>query len=169
MSIQMAYLAMIATVASFNYLVLFPINDWLTWGAFPYPVAFLITELTNKFHGVEKARRVVFVGFLAAAILSIWLATPKIAFASASAFLVAQLLDVSIFNRLRHQPWWCGIFLASTLASIVDTVIFWSLAFYGEQVPIVTWALGDFGVKFGLDILMLVPFRLAIRRLVVAT
>lgn len=97
-NLSIPFLSMLLCVIASNYLVLFPINDWLTWGAFPYPISFLVTELTNRFYGPKVARRVIYVGFAMGVILSIWLATPKIAFASGLAFLISQLLDVSIFN-----------------------------------------------------------------------
>lgn len=166
MSIWLAYLAMIVIVSSCNYLVQIPINDWLTYGAFAYPITFLITELTNRFHGPEKARRVVYVGFILAVIFSIWLATPRIAFASGTAFLISQLLDISIFNKFRNASiWWYAPFIASLLASIIDTYLFFTLAFWGEHLPYTTWALGDFGIKLVCDLVMLMPFRLAIRNI----
>jgi len=158
------YLAMIVIIAAANYLVQFPINDWLTWGSFPYPASFLVTELTNRIYGPKTARKVVCVGFVLGVILSIGLATPKIALASGSAFLVAQLLDISIFNRLRQGSWWVAPFFASFGASLIDASIFWTIAFWGESVPVLTWALGDTSVKLGLDILMLTPFRLVINK-----
>jgi queuosine precursor transporter len=154
-----AYVIMIFIVTSSNYLVQFPINDWLTWGAFPYPVSFLVTELTNRYYGSKAARQVVYVGFILAVFLSFWLATIKIAAASGSAFLISQLLDILIFNRLRRAPWWYSPFFASVLASSVDTAIFWTVAFWGESLPVFTWALGDLAVKLILDITMLIPFR----------
>lgn len=162
--IEYAYLAMIAVVSASNYLVQFPINDWLTCGAFTYPASFLVTELTNRFYGPKQARKVVYVGFVIAVILSIWLATPKIALASGMAFLVSQLLDIAVFNRLRNGAWWYAPFFASLLASIVDTGMFWSIAFWGEDLPVLTWATGDFGIKFAMDVAMLTPFRMAIRK-----
>ena len=164
MNIKLGYLAMVVIVASCNYLVQFPINDWLTLGAFAYPLSFLVTEITNNFHGPKIARKVVYVGFFLAVILSTVLATPKIAFASGSAFLISQLLDIYIFNHLRKASWWFAPFFASLIASFVDTGIFFSLAFFGEPVPFVTWAIGDFLVKLSCDALMLIPFRLAIRK-----
>lgn len=158
-----ALLAMIAIVATANYLVQFPINDWLTWGSFTYPLTFLVTELTNRFYGPTRARQVVCAGFALAVVLSIWLATPKIAMASGTAFLVAQLLDISVFNRLRQATWWYAPFFASFTASIVDTTIFWNIAFWKENVPLMTWAIGDFSVKVAIDIFMLMPFRLFIK------
>lgn len=111
LSIRSAYLSMIAIVASCNYLVQFPINDWLTYAAFPYPLSFLVTELTNRLYGSVIARRVVYIGFSLAVLLSFWLATPKIAMASGMAFLISQLLDISVFNSLRQNTWWYAPFL----------------------------------------------------------
>lgn len=168
-SINRAFVAMLTVVVASNYLVLFPINDWLTWGAFTYPVSFLITELTNRFSGPKTARRIVYAGFFVGVLLSIWLATPKIALASGMAFLVSQLLDIALFNQIRKGPWWYAPFLASFFASILDTAIFWNIAFWGESVPLLTWALGDFTVKLIIDIAMLTPFRLLTRRQPVTT
>ncbi len=164
LKISTSFLAMIIIVATSNYLVQFPINDWLTFGALTYPISFLVTELTNRFHGPKTARKVVYAGFAAAVLLSIGLATPKIAFASGLAFLVSQLLDISVFNRLRQGPWWYAPFFASLTASIVDNSLFWSIAFWGEDLPVLTWALGDLSIKLLLDLCMLTPFRMAIRR-----
>lgn len=161
-SINLAFFLMVTIIVASNYLVQFPINDWLTWGAFPYPISLLITELTNRLHGPKKARHVAYVGFAIAALMSIWLATPKIAFASSTAFLTSQLLDISTFTRLRQKTWWQAPFVASVLASITDTALFWTLAFWGEEAPVLTWALGDFSVKLLLDLAMLIPFRLAL-------
>lgn len=160
-----AYLAMMIVVAASNYLVQFPINDWLTFGAFTYPISFLVTEITNLYYGPQKARRVVYIGFLLAFVVSIQLATFKIASASCFAFLTAQLLDILIFNRLRSLPWWYAPILASFAASATDTLIFWNLAFYGEPLPILTWSLGDLSVKLGLDVFLLAPFRTFLRTL----
>lgn len=158
-----AYLCMIAVVTASNYLVQFPINDWLTFGALTYPMSFLITELTNRFYGPKIARKVVYIGFILAVFLSILLATPRIAFASGSAFLISQLLDIYVFNRLRQKTWWYAPFFASFFASIIDTIAFWLLAFWGEPLPLLTLAMGDFGCKVMIDVAMLTPFRLVIR------
>lgn len=158
------FIAMIAVVAASNVLVMFPINDWLTWGAFPYPITFLITELTNRFYGPKLARKVVYVGFTLAVILSIWLATPKIACASGLAFLISQLLDINVFNYFRQSNWWKAPFFASFAGSCIDATIFWSIAFWGESLPILSWAIGDTSIKLLIDVLMLSPFRMAIRR-----
>lgn len=162
--LKSAYIAMICIVALSNFLVQFPINNWLTWGAFPYPVSYLITELTNRFYGPRKARQVVFAGFIMAAFLSSWIAPFKIVLASITAFLISQLLDISVFNKLRRATWWQAPFFASLLASITDTSVFWTIAFWDEPVPAITWAIGDFLVKFGMDVAMLTPFRMAIRK-----
>jgi uncharacterized PurR-regulated membrane protein YhhQ (DUF165 family) len=165
MNIKFAYLAMTLIVMASNYLVLFPINDWLTWGSFLYSASFLVTELTNRLYGPQKARKVVYVGFALAVFFSYWLATPKIAFASGTAFLVSQLLDIFVFNRLRQGAWWYAPLFSSIIASCVDGTIFWNMAFWGEDVPLLTWAIGDTSVKLLMDIAMLTPFRLVMRRL----
>lgn len=162
-SIQTAYLAMVLIVASCNYLVQFPINDWLTYGSFTYPLSFLVTEITNRLHGAKVARKVVYTGFVIGVILSILLATPKIAFASGMAFLISQLLDISVFNRLRQKTWWYAPLFASVSASFIDTCIFWNFAFWGEPLPYMQWAAGDFSIKLLCDFLLLMPFRMAIR------
>ena len=154
---------MVAIVASSNYLVQFPINDWLTWGALTYPVSFLVTELTNFFHGTRIAKRVIWAGFFTGVAVSSIVASPRIAIASGMAYLLAQLFDLYLFNQLRQRPWWTAPLIASVLATGLDTIIFWMLAFYGEDLPIITLALGDFLVKFFLDLGMLAPFRMAIR------
>ena len=152
-------LAMVVVVAGSNVAVQYPINDWLTWGALTYPVAFLVTDLTNRRFGPEEARRVVYVGFALAVLLSILLAGPRIGLASGTAFVTAQLLDILVFNRLRRLPWWQAPLISSGLASIWDTAVFFSLAFAGTGLPWVTWGLGDLGVKFAMALLLLIPFR----------
>ena len=153
--------AMTLVVAASNVLVQYPINDWWTWGALTYPVAFLVTDLTNRSLGPQAARRVVLAGFALAVLLSIFLATPRIALASGSAFLVAQLLDVQIFDQLRRRAiWWQAPLVSSTVASAVDTALFFALAFYGTPVPWVTLAIGDYGAKLAMALVMLIPFRL---------
>ncbi len=189
----MFVLAMCAVVAASNYLVQFPVqlmlgsvnmSDILTWGAFTYPIAFLVTDLTNRKFGPEKARIVVLVGFALAVALSIWLATPRIAIASGTAFLVAQLLDVSIFDRLRRSVWWKAPLISTVIGSSLDTILFFGIAFApafsvldfgGEEgslgflVPFLSiggptplWislAAGDFIVKLLVGLAMLVPYR----------
>lgn len=157
--IVIGVLAMTAVVAASNYLVQFPINDWLTWAAFTYPVSFFVTDLTNRRLGTSPARKVVYAGFVLAVLLSIWLATPRIALASGGAFLVAQLMDVAIFDRLRKAQWWWPPLVSSTLASIIDTALFFGIAFAGTGLPWVTWAVGDYAVKLAMALALLLPFR----------
>ena len=126
-------LAMAVLVTASNILVQYPVGDFLTWGAFTYPFAFLVTDLTNRRFGTAAARRVVYVGFALAVVLSIWLATPRIAIASGTAFLTAQLLDVAVFDRLRSGNWWRAPLASSTLGSALDTAIFFTLAFSGSM------------------------------------
>ena len=157
--------AMVVVVVASNWLVQFPINDWLTWGAFTYPFSFLVTDLTNRRFGPARARSVVYVGFALAVILSLAIATPRITLASATAFLLAQLLDIAIFNRLRRQSWWRAPLVSSAVASALDTAIFFSIAFAGSDTPWVTWALGDYAVKLALACVALSPYRLVMARL----
>jgi queuosine precursor transporter len=152
-------LAMVVVVAGSNVAVQYPINDWLTWGALTYPVAFLVTDITNRRFGPEEARRVAYVGFALAVLLSIVLAGPRIALASGTAFLTAQLLDIWVFDRLRRMRWWKAPLISSAIASIWDTAVFFSLAFAGTGLPWITWGLGDLGVKFAMALLLLLPFR----------
>lgn len=152
---------MVLVVVSANILVQFPINHWLTWGAATYPISFLITDLANRLHGATIARKVLYVGFVIAVVLSIYFATFRIALASGTAFLTAQLLDVQVFDRLRDSAWWKAPLISSILGSAVDTALFFSIAFYGTTVPWVTLAFGDFGVKILLALLMLIPFSVA--------
>ncbi|PHP65633.1 hypothetical protein CSC94_18200 [Zhengella mangrovi] len=179
---------MAAVVAVSNVLVQYPfahfgLGEILTWGAFTYPVAFLVNDLTNRHFGVSAARKVVLAGFVIAVILSVWLATPRIAIASGSAFLVAQMLDATVFNRLRRLAWWRAPLLSTVLGSILDTIIFFSLAFaarfavldtglgmedgslafpvafLGREVPLwVSLAFGDFCVKIAVGLVMLAPY-----------
>lgn len=162
-----ALVAMMLVVAASNYLVQFPLpspalKDWLTWGAFTYPFSFLITDLVNRLIGPKEARRVVYAGFILGIALSIWLATPRIAFASGTAFLLGQLLDITLFNRLRQQSWWKAPFIASALGSVTDTTTFFSLAFFGTGLPWQGWAIGDLSVKLTFALLLLAPFRIGV-------
>jgi len=158
-SLLLAVLAMGAVVLGSNVLVQYPINDWLTWGAFSYPVAFLVSNLINRRFGPQAARRVAWAGFAVAVVLSVWIATPRIAVASCSAFIVAQLLDITVFDRLRAGNWWRAPMVATTCSATVDTAIFWSIAFAGSQLPWVSWAAGDLAVKLAIGVCLLAPFR----------
>ena len=154
--------AMVVIVVSSNILVQYPLSDWLTWGAITYPFSFLVVDLANRYRGPRMARRIVYVGFVVALLLSAWLATPRIAVASGTAFLCAELLDVTIFNRLRRHAWWKPPLVSTLFASVVDTAIFFTLAFAGTDMPWVTLALGDLGVKLAIALFALVPFRVAL-------
>ncbi|MEM9145163.1 MAG: VUT family protein [Pseudomonadota bacterium] len=177
--------AMAVVVTASNILVQHPFNDWLTWGAFTYPLAFLVTDLANRWLGRAGAQRVVLAGFALAVVLSIVLATPRIAIASGTAFLVAQMLDVAIFHRLRAGSWWRAPLVSSLIGSALDTALFFTLAFAPafallgpnepwalEAVPMlgagpaaplwVSLAVGDFGVKLALALLALLPFGAAV-------
>ncbi len=156
----LAALAMAVVVLASNILVQFPINDWLTWGAITYPFAFLVSELANRAHGPSHARRIAYVGFAVAVAASVLLAPLRIALASGLAFACSQLLDIHVFHRLRRGLWWRAPLVATLLAAVLDTVVFWSIGFAGEDLPWVTWALGDLGVKLVMGVGLLLPFRL---------
>lgn len=212
------YLPFVATMAlvvvASNVLVQFPVQgmvggvalaDILTWGAFTYPFAFLVTDLANRRYGPSIARRIVFVGFMTAVVCSIVVPPllyrfgliefetapgrlARIAAASGTAFLVGQLLDVTVFNRLRRQAWWRAPVFASLAGSVIDTAIFFTIAFSAafafvgpddafalEQAPLlgglgaeharwVSWALGDLGVKLAIAVFALIPYRLIVAR-----
>jgi len=190
-----AIAAMVVVVTASNILVQYPVafdlgpvhlGDLLTWGAFTYPFAFLVTDLTNRYDGPNRARLVVVAGFVVALGLSFYLATPRIAIASASAFLIGQLLDIAIFSRLRNRFWIVPPLTGSLLGSLIDTLIFFTIAFapflgfidvwfgmadgslgfgapwlgVGPEVPLWTsLATGDFLVKFLAALLLLAPYR----------
>ncbi|MEY4371052.1 MAG: hypothetical protein RIQ48_768 [Pseudomonadota bacterium] len=159
-----------------NYLVQFPfeyfgLNEILTWGAFTYPVTFLVTDLANRFFGKEFAKKIVFFGFVLGITLSFILTFEgfnlivlRIVVASGAAFLAGQLLDIRVFDILRNKLWFIPPIVSSILGSILDTVIFFSIAFYGTDSSWVILALGDLAVKLFVDFAMLLPFRIAIAR-----
>lgn len=156
----LATVLMVVLVVASNVLVQVPINPWFTWGTVTYPFCFLVTDLTNRAYGPAAARRVVYAGFAVAAVLSVLVAGPRIAFASASAFAIAQLLDIHVFNRLRSSSlWWKPPLVSSLAASAVDTAWFFTLAFAGTAMPWTTLAIGDFAAKAAMALLMLLPFR----------
>ena len=152
--------AMALIVAASNFLVRIPINDWLTWGALSYPVAFLVTDLINRRLGPGTARWVVCAGFACGVALSLFTSTVRVALASGTAFLIAQLADVWLYDRMRRLVWWRAPLVSSTLASALDTALFFSLAFALTGLPWVTWAIGDYAVKVAVACAMLLPFRL---------
>ena len=152
-------IGMALVVVISNIAVSYPINDWLTWGALTYPIAFLVTDMTNRLFGVARARTVVYAGFLIGVILSLWAADMRIALASGSAFLIAQLLDITIFDKLRQKTWWKAPLISTIVSSAVDTLLFFSIAFVATGLPWVTWAIGDYGAKLAMAAILLMPFR----------
>ena len=159
-------------VLSSNYLVQFPIRyygleELLTYGAFSYPIAFLITDLANRSYGKLVARKIVYFGFILGITFTFFFSTNyadlisvRIAIGSGTAFLVAQLLDVQIFDKLRTKRWFIAPLTSSLIGSTVDTFLFFSIAFYATGIPWVTLSLGDLAVKVFVALLMLIPFRL---------
>lgn len=152
-------IAMAFVVVLSNWAVQFPINDWLTWGAFTYPVVFLVTDLTNRALGPVAARRVAWAGFAVAVIVSLALAPWRIALASGTAFIVAQWLDISAFNRLRQLSWWQAPLIGSAIASVIDTALFFFIAFYGSDMDWLMLSAGDLSVKLAMAVLLLAPYR----------
>ena len=151
--------AMGTVVLAANIAVNYPINNWLTWGALIYPIAFLVTDLVNRIFGPTPARKVVYAGFAVGVALSLWFADQRIALASGTAFLTAQLLDIWVFDRLRRKSWWKAPVISSLLSSALDTALFFSLAFYATGLPWITLAIGDYGAKLIMAAVLLVPFR----------
>ncbi|NKN37043.1 queuosine precursor transporter [Agrobacterium sp. a22-2] len=184
-------LLMTAVVVASNVLVQYPLSgelagiqlgDLLTYGAFTYPIAFLITDLTNRQFGPSMARKVVFLGFVVGIALSFWTSIPRIAIASGTAYLIGQFLDISVFNRLRRQSWWHAPLAGTVAGSVLDTTLFFSLAFAAsfafigpndafaiENAPVlgifaveaprwVSWAIGDLCVKILVGLVLLLPY-----------
>ena len=159
-------------VLASNYLVQFPIQYYglegiLTYGAFSYPIAFLITDLSNRSYGKLVARKIVYIGFIAGITFTLFFSTNfldlisiRIAVGSGTAFIVAQLLDIKIFDQLRNKQWFVAPLTSSFIGSIVDTFLFFSISFYGTGIPWVTLSFGDLVVKILVALIMLVPFRL---------
>ena len=172
LSILMGFVVLIS-----NYLVQFPLqhfglDDILTYGAFSYPITFLITDLANRAYGKVVARKVVYVGFIIGILLTLFVSTNfedtisiRIAVGSGIAFFVAQNLDVQVFDSLRKKSWFVAPLTSSILGSITDTFLFFSIAFYATGIPWVTLALGDLIVKLSIALFMLIPFRLLIYRI----
>lgn len=157
--------AMMLVVVASNWLVQYPINLWLTWGAFVYPFAFLVSDLTNRAVGPHAARRVAWTGFSVAVLASLAVAPWRIAVASGTAFIVSQLADVKVFNRWRAHSWWKAPLIGSLVASLVDTFVFFSLAFAGTAVDWLPLAIGDLAVKGLMAVLLLGPYRAMLPRL----
>jgi len=157
--VRLPILAMAAVIVLSNVLVQHPINDWLTWGAFSYPLVFLVTDLTNRALGPQAARRVAWVGFAVAVAVSLGLAPWRIALASGAAFLISQIMDIAVFNRWRRQSWWKAPLIGSLVASTVDTAVFFFLAFAGSDMDWLMLASGDLAVKAAMAALLLAPYR----------
>ena len=164
--------SMALIVALSNYLVKFPVNyfglqNLLTYGAFSYPIAFLITDLSNRRYGKNIAKRIVYFGFVLGLIITFYFSTNysdlisiRIAIGSGAAFIVAQLIDVNIFDRLRKKIWYVAPLVSSLVGSSIDTFLFFSISFYGTGINWVTLSLGDLLVKISVALVMLIPFRL---------
>jgi uncharacterized integral membrane protein (TIGR00697 family) len=162
-------------VLSSNYLVQFPINYYglseiLTYGAFSYPIAFLITDLANRFYGKFVARKIVYIGFFIGILFTLLFSTDfadlisiRIAIGSGVAFITAQLLDIQIFDRLRKKEWFIAPLTSSFIGSTVDTFLFFSISFYATGVPWITLSLGDLAVKLFVSLVMLIPFRILLK------
>lgn len=182
-------IAMVVLVVASNILVQYPFNhlglqDLLTWGAFTYPLAFLVNDITNRKFGVSAARKVIAIGFVIAVLLSVYFATPRIAIASGLAFLVAQLIDAGVFDRLRNGSWWKAPLFSTIIGSFIDTALFFGIAFapmfvgidsffgmedgslgfpagiFGIAMPLfMSLAIGDFLVKVFIGLLALLPYK----------
>ena len=162
---------MAAVVTLSNYLVQFPVNyyglqDLLTYGAFSYPVAFLITDLSNRRYGKNTAKKIVYLGFALGVFITLYFSTNysdlisiRIAIGSGTAFIIAQLIDVNIFDRLRHKIWFAAPLTSSLIGSTIDTFLFFSISFYGTGINWVTLSFGDLFVKIFVALAMLIPFR----------
>ena len=159
-------------VLSSNYLVQFPVKyyglqDILTYGAFTYPIAFLITDLANRSYGKQIARKIVYFGFVVGISFTLFFSTNfsdlisvRIAIGSGTAFIIAQLLDVQVFDQLRQKKWYVAPLTSSLIGSTVDTFLFFSISFYGTGIPWMSLSLGDLMVKMFVALIMLIPFRL---------
>ena len=159
-------------VLSSNYLVQFPVNYYgfekiLTYGAFSYPIAFLITDLANRSYGKVVARKIVYIGFALGIIFTLLFSTNftdlisiRIAIGSGTAFIVAQLIDVQVFDKLRKKKWYVAPLTSSFIGSSIDTFLFFSISFYATGIPWLTLSLGDLAVKIFVALMMLIPFRL---------
>tara|TARA_B100000131_G_C17841541_1_gene502015 strand:- start:75 stop:590 length:516 start_codon:yes stop_codon:yes gene_type:complete len=164
-------------VLSSNYLVQFPVkyyglSEILTYGAFSYPIAFLITDLANRSFGKTIARKIVYFGFLLGIGFTVLFSTDfadlisiRIAIGSGTAFIIAQLLDVQIFDNLRRKKWFIAPLTSSIIGSTIDTFLFFSISFFGTGIPWITLAMGDLAVKILVALLMLIPFRLLLKTL----
>ncbi len=158
-----------------NYLVQFPVQYYglqniLTYGAFTYPIAFLITDLANRSYGKFVARKIVYLGFIIGIFFTLLYSTNfsdlisiRIAIGSGTAFIIAQLIDVQIFNKLRKKKWFIAPLTSSLAGSTIDTFLFFSISFYGTGVPWFSLSIGDLTIKILVTLIMLIPFRLLLR------
>ena len=161
-----------ATVLASNYLVQFPVkyyglDEILTYGAFSYPIAFLITDLANRRYGKEIARKIVYSGFFLGVMSTLYFSTNfsdlisvRIAIGSGTAFITAQLIDVQIFDKLRKKNWFVAPLTSSLIGSVIDTFIFFSISFLGTGINWISLSLGDLTVKIFVALVMLIPFRI---------
>ena len=168
-------MAIMVTIS--NFLVQYPVNHFgldeiLTYGAFSYPITFLITDLANRKYGKNQARKIVYIGFLLGIGLTLFFSTNfedlisiRIAIGSGTAFLTAQLLDVQVFDKLRKKVWFIAPLTSSIIGSFVDTVLFFFIAFYNTGIPWISLAAGDFLVKIFIALVMLIPFRLLLNKI----
>tara|TARA_B100000674_G_scaffold491999_1_gene511127 strand:+ start:241 stop:789 length:549 start_codon:yes stop_codon:yes gene_type:complete len=172
--LMLSFLMGVIVLAS-NYLVQFPVQYYglekiLTYGAFSYPIAFLITDLANRSFGKIVARKIVYIGFVIGVSFTVLFSTNfaelisiRIAIGSGTAFLIAQLLDVQIFDKLRKRDWFIAPLTSSVIGSTVDTFLFFSISFYATGVPWITLAIGDLAVKIVVALTMLIPFRFLLK------
>ena len=172
LSILMGLVVLISNILVQYPIQKFGLSEILTYGAFSYPVTFLITDLANRAYGKVVARKVVYFGFVIGILLTLFVSTNfsdiisiRIAIGSGVAFFVAQNLDIQIFDRLRKRSWYIAPLTSSSLGSLMDTFLFFSIAFYATGIPWLTLALGDLAVKLFITILMLIPFRLLINKI----
>ena len=173
--ITLSFLMGVVVLTS-NYLVQFPINyfdlqEILTYGAFSYPIAFLITDISNRFYGKIYAKKIVYIGFAIGICFTVLFSTNftdlisiRIAIGSGTAFIVAQLIDVQIFDKLRKKKWFIAPLTSSLIGSTIDTFLFFSIAFYATGISWFTLSLGDLTVKIFVALIMLIPFRLLLRK-----
>ena len=164
-------------VAISNYLVQFPVQSFglseiLTYGAFSYPVTFFITDLANRAYGKTVARKIVYIGFVIGILLTLFVSTNfddiisiRIAIGSGIAFFIAQNLDVQVFDKLRKKSWFIAPLTSSTIGSITDTFLFFSIAFYATGISWLKLALGDLAVKLLITLIMLIPFRILLKKI----
>ena len=169
------FMAIMVTIS--NFLVQYPVNyfglnEILTYGAFSYQITILITDLANRKYGMKEARKIVYPGFFLGVVLTLFFSTNfkdlisiRIAIGSGTAFIVAQLLDVQIFDKLRKRVWYVAPLASSLFGSFVDTILFFFIAFYKTELSWASLAIGDFSVKILIALIMLIPFKLFLNKI----